>query len=173
VGVGQSETAVRGMVDFFLLLMLAGAGDELQGIKKGITEMADAIAITKADGSNAPWAKLAQGEYQNALHLFPPAESGWYPSVVTCSALDNSGLEEIWQLVEKHDKQMHKAGFFLANRQQQQLQWMHETTQQLLQEHFYNHSSVKAVLEQMSADVKAGKIPATNAAIQLLKLYWP
>ncbi|MES2733063.1 MAG: methylmalonyl Co-A mutase-associated GTPase MeaB [Bacteroidota bacterium] len=171
VGVGQSETAVRGMVDFFLLLMLAGAGDELQGIKKGIMEMADAIAITKADGSNMQRAKLAQGEYQHALHLFPPAESGWYPSVVTCSALENTGLADIWQLVERHHARMQQNGFFVTNRQQQQLQWMHETAQQLLQEHFYNHTDVKAVLAQISADVQAGKVPATNAAFQLLQLY--
>jgi LAO/AO transport system kinase len=171
VGVGQSETAVRAMVDFFLLLMLAGAGDELQGIKKGIMEMADAIAITKADGDNSRKAGLAQAEYQNALHLFPPSGNGWEARVLTCSALDNLGIAPLWQLIEEHRQLTQQNGFFDQNRQQQQLQWMHETVQQALQERFYNHSSVKFVLSQVEADVKAGKIPATQAAQQLLNRY--
>jgi LAO/AO transport system kinase len=171
VGVGQSETAVRAMVDFFLLLMLAGAGDELQGIKKGIMEMADAIAITKADGDNARRADLAQAEYQNALHLFPPSGNGWEARVLTCSALANQGIAPLWQLIEAHRQLTQQNGFFAQNRQEQQLQWMHETVQQALQERFYNHPSVKSVLSQVEADVKAGKIPATQAALQLLKQY--
>jgi len=171
VGVGQSETAVRAIVDFFLLLMLAGAGDELQGMKKGIMEMADAIAITKADGDNARRAGLAQAEYQNALHLFPPSGNGWEARVLTCSALDNQGIAPLWQLIEAHCRLMQQNGFFARNRQEQQLRWMHETVQQTLQEHFYNHPSVKSVLDQVEADVKAGKIPATQAALQLLKRY--
>ncbi len=101
VGVGQSETAVHSMVDFFLLLMLAGAGDELQGIKRGIMEMADALVINKADGDNVKKAKLAQLEYKNALHLFPPSESGWIPTVNTCSSLNNKGIEEVWKVIER------------------------------------------------------------------------
>jgi len=158
-------------VDFFLLLMLAGAGDELQGMKKGIMEMADAIAITKADGDNARRAGLAQAEYQNALHLFPPSGNGWEARVLTCSALDNQGIAPLWQLIEAHCRLMQQNGFFARNRQEQQLRWMHETVQQTLQEHFYNHPSVKSVLDQVEADVKAGKIPATQAALQLLKRY--
>jgi LAO/AO transport system kinase len=171
VGVGQSETAVRAMVDFFLLLMLAGAGDELQGMKKGIMEMADAIAITKADGDNAQRAGLAQAEYQNALHLFPPSGNGWEARVLTCSALENQGIAPLWQLIEAHRRLTQQNGFFARNRQEQQLHWMHETVQQTLQEHFYNHPSVKSVLGQVEADVRASKIPATQAALQLLKQY--
>jgi LAO/AO transport system kinase len=171
VGVGQSETAVRAMVDFFLLLMLAGAGDELQGMKKGIMEMADAIAITKADGDNAQRSGLAQAEYQNALHLFPPSGNGWEARVLTCSALENQGIAPLWQLIEAHRRLTQQNGFFARNRQEQQLHWMHETVQQTLQEHFYNHPSVKSVLGQVEADVRAGKIPATQAALQLLKQY--
>ncbi len=173
VGVGQSETVVRGMVDFFLLLMLAGAGDELQGIKKGIMEMADAIAITKTDGDNTRQAMLAQAEYQAALHLFPLSDTGWSPPVVTCSAVEKRGISELWELIEQHRRLMQQNGYLLTNRQHQQLQWMHETIQQALQEQFYNHPSVKSVLSQMEADVRTGKIPATGAAQQLLELYRP
>lgn len=171
VGVGQSETAVRAMVDFFLLLMLAGAGDELQGMKKGIMEMADAIAVTKADGDNARRAALAQAEYQNALHLFPPSGNGWEARVLTCSALENQGIAPLWQLIEEHRRLTQQNGFFARNRQEQQLHWMHETVQQTLQAQFYNHPSVKSVLSQVEADVRAGKIPATQAALQLLQRY--
>lgn len=171
VGVGQSETIVHGMVDFFLLLMLAGAGDELQGIKKGIMEMADAIAITKADGNNGQKALLAKAEYENALHLFPLAENGWIPKVVTCSALEKTGISELWQLLEQHQQQLHRNGWLLKNRQQQQLQWMHETVKQALDEQFYNHAAIKNVLGQVEADVRDGKTPAINAASYLLGLY--
>ena len=111
VGVGQSETLVRGMTDFFLLLMLAGAGDELQGIKKGIMEMADAIAVTKADGPSRAMAEQAVGEYRNALHLFPLAESGWSIPVVTCSAVENEGIEEIWELIQNYQVLTDTNGF--------------------------------------------------------------
>jgi len=171
VGVGQSETAVHAMVDFFLLLMLAGAGDELQGIKKGIMEMADAIAITKADGDNRQRAMQAQSEYRNALHLFPSSGTGWQPGVLLCSALQHQGIAEIWQLIEKHRQLMQASGYFSRNRQEQQLQWLRDTVQQALLERFYNHPSVKTVLAELEADVKAGKIPATQAAQQLLKQY--
>ncbi|MDZ7606093.1 MAG: methylmalonyl Co-A mutase-associated GTPase MeaB [Cyclobacteriaceae bacterium] len=126
VGVGQSETAVKEMVDFFLLLMLAGAGDELQGIKKGIMEMADTLVITKADGDNKAKCERAQREYKNALHLFPPSESGWYPDVLLCSAVTNEGLEGIWQETTKYISAMKSKGFFLKNRQNQNIGWMHD-----------------------------------------------
>jgi len=126
VGVGQSETSVHGMVDFFLLLMLAGAGDELQGIKKGIMEMADALVITKSDGENRRMASRAKAEYKSALHLFPPSPTGWYPPVLTCSALEDKGINEVWEVIEKYWKDMQVKGHFEAKRQQQQLFWMHE-----------------------------------------------
>mgnify|MGYP000032174458 CR=1 FL=1 len=112
VGVGQSETAVHSMVDFFLLLMLAGAGDELQGIKRGIMEMADAIAITKADGENVRKAEMAKIEYQNALHLFPPTESGWIPKVLTCSSLKREGIDKIWETIDSFINQLKDTNFF-------------------------------------------------------------
>ena len=117
VGVGQSETYVRGMVDFFLLLMLAGAGDELQGIKKGIMEMADLIAITKTDSGNEISANLAKIEYESALHTFSPDGSGWFPQVLTCSAIEKKGIAEIWELVEKHREMLSKNGKFVENRE--------------------------------------------------------
>jgi LAO/AO transport system kinase len=171
VGVGQSETAVRDMTDFFLLLMLAGAGDELQGIKKGIMEMADAIAITKADGDNAAKTNTARLEYQNALHLFPLPESGWSPKVVTCSALTGKGLAEIWQLIEEFQEQMQANLWLEHNRKEQSLRWMHETIRQNLLDAFYADSEVKASLHQIEQQVMAGQMPAINAADELLKLY--
>jgi LAO/AO transport system kinase len=125
VGVGQSEVTVRSMVDFFLLLMLAGAGDELQGIKKGIIEMADAIVITKADDGNIVAAQKAKGEYQNALHLFEPAPSGWTPSVITSSAIANTGIDEVWTVIEGYQKKMLKNGYLSMNREQQDIAWFH------------------------------------------------
>jgi LAO/AO transport system kinase len=171
VGVGQSETVVYGMVDFFLLLMLAGAGDELQGIKKGIMEMADAVVITKADSDNAHRAQVARTEYQSALHLFPPAESGWFPPVLTCSALSNQGMNEVWQTILKHQQKMQENGWFAQKRQQQNLHWLHDTIKQSLEEQFYNHSAVKKQLENIENQVKSGQIPAITGALELLNLY--
>lgn len=171
VGVGQSETTVKGMVDFFLLLMLAGAGDELQGIKKGIMEMADAIAITKADGDNIKQSKLAQREYQNALHLFPPNSSGWYPKVMTCSSLESEGLESVLDNINEFESKMKEKGFFEANRQQQNLQWMHETIESYLKRSFYENDSVLNELGHMENQVIQHKTPSINAARQLIQLY--
>jgi LAO/AO transport system kinase len=125
VGVGQSEVTVRSMVDFFLLLMLAGAGDELQGIKKGIIEMADAIVITKADNENTVQAQKAKSEYQNALHLFEPAPSGWTPSVLTSSAIANTGIDEVWTMIESYQQKMLANGYLSKNREQQDIAWFH------------------------------------------------
>lgn len=171
VGVGQSETAVHGMVDFFLLLMLAGAGDELQGIKKGIMEMADSIAITKADGENTKNATKASIEYQNALHLFPRSESGWIPKVTTCSALENKGINGIWKIIQKHHELLNSKGLFLRNRQQQNLSWMHEIIRYYLESRFYQNEHVKMNLLAMEEDVTHGKIAAINAAKKLLEGY--
>ncbi len=170
VGVGQSETAVHAMVDFFLLLMLAGAGDELQGIKRGIMEMADAIAITKADGSNVDKAKAARAEYQNALHLYPMASSGWLPKVSTCSALQNTGLDKIWQTVEDYLQLTQSNGYFDKKRRDQNLQWMYEAIRQSLEERFYAAQQVKEQLPGITDEVKEGNKSAFAAAAELLKL---
>lgn len=170
VGVGQSETAVHGMVDFFLLLMLAGAGDELQGIKKGIMEMANAIVFTKADGNNVIKAKLAKKEYQNVLHLFPVDESGWIPRVTTCSVINNMGVNEIWEMIIKYHEIIKVNGYFDKNRQQQNLEWMHETIRQHLQHMFYSNKKIQKILKSTEKQVIEGKMPAINAALKLLKV---
>ena len=171
VGVGQSETLVHGMVDFFLLLMLAGAGDELQGIKKGIMEMADAVVINKADGENVKAARRAKAEYQHALHLFPVGESGWVPEVKTCSSLAKEGLEGIWEMIEKYDQKMKANGFFETNRASQQVSWMHENIHSLLMQEFYEVPSIQEQLPLLKEKVKQGKLPAMNAANQLIDLF--
>lgn len=169
VGVGQSETAVHAMVDFFLLLMLAGAGDELQGIKRGIMEMADSIAITKADGTNTDKAKTARVEYQNALHLYPPTGSGWLPRVSICSALANTGLDSIWHTMTDYLELTQKNGFFEQKRKAQNLQWLHETIRQGLEEKFYTHQQIRDQLPLLTEQVKEGKKSAFAAAAELLK----
>jgi LAO/AO transport system kinase len=171
VGVGQSETAVKGMVDFFLLLMLAGAGDELQGIKKGIMEMADAIAITKSDGENTKAAKAAKAEFQSALHLFPPAENGWYPKVLTCSALKKEGLEDIWNLILTYQEQVKNNGHFNAIRKKQNLNWLHENIRQNLEHHFYKFPAIHQAIVDIEKKVEEGEIPATVAAKELMNIY--
>ena len=173
VGVGQSETAVKGMVDFFLLLMLAGAGDELQGIKKGIMEMADAIVITKADAQNQIAAQRAVLEYQNALHLFPMPTNGWLPSVLTCSALENQGLQAIWELILGYVQKMKANGFYQQNRQLQNLEWMHSFIRQTLEERFYENEVVKQQLEQVESAVKSGEKLPIEAAKLLLSQFIP
>ena len=167
VGVGQSETTVSNLADFFLLLMLAGAGDELQGIKRGIMELADALIITKSDGDNSIKAKNAAMEYKRALHLFPAKENGWIPQVSTCSALDKTGLDTIWELIEKHNNQMQASSYFMDNRNKQNNYWLrhiikHELGnkkyQQLIAENSLTHfehelekgSSIYEVLKNIS-----------------------
>ncbi|MGV3558363.1 methylmalonyl Co-A mutase-associated GTPase MeaB [Larkinella arboricola] len=171
VGVGQSETVVHGMVDFFLLLMLAGAGDELQGMKRGIMELADAIAITKADGDNAAAAERARGEYQNALHLFPPAPSQWIPPVLTCSALQNQGIEALWQLILEHQTRLTQNGFRDRNRQQQNLDWLHRTIRQQLETRFYRQPGMPERLAQIESQVQKGELLPLQGA-QLLLTSW-
>lgn len=171
VGVGQSETVVHGMVDFFLLLMLAGAGDELQGIKKGIMEMADVIAITKADGENVHPAKMAQNEYQSALHLFPPSANGWFPKVITCSSLMNEGIDTIWQLTQDYITQVKQNQFFEKRRQEQNLQWMFETIRATLETQFFRHEEVQHALPQITQQISAGNLPPLTGAQRLLDIY--
>ena len=169
VGVGQSETAVHSLTDFFLLLMLAGAGDELQGIKKGIMEMADALVITKADGPNLEKARLAQTEYQNALHLFPAQASGWQPPVQLCSAVQHTGIAEIWEIIRTFISLMQQNNYFDQKRQQQHLFWLHEAIRQALEERFFSHPEVAKNLSSVEHAVLSGQISAFAAATDLLK----
>ena len=171
VGVGQSETAGRSMTDFFLLLMLAGAGDELQGIKRGILEMLDAMAINKADGDNKPKAERARVEYAGALHLFPPSPDGWVPSVVTCSALSGEGIPAIWDLVLKHRDKMQASGWFLRRRRDQALSWMRELISSGLEARFFRDPAVQARLPELEASVLASHTTSYRAARELLELF--
>lgn len=167
VGVGQSETAVHSMVDFFLLLMLAGAGDELQGIKRGIMEMADGIVINKADGDNVRKAELAAREYKNALHLFPPPPSGWNPMVLTASAAENKGIAETWQMVLDYSRLAHESGYFDANRQEQALQAFTDTVEEAIRQQFYHSEIVISQIDTLRSDILAGKISPYEAARKL------
>ncbi len=172
VGVGQSEVAVHSMVDFFLLLMLAGAGDELQGIKRGIMEMADAIAINKADGENQKRAQLAKAEYKNALHLFPPAPSGWKPQVLTCSALNNTGISYVWDTVLDYIKLTRENGYFDKRRKEQARYWMYETINESLKSDFYSNPDIKTKQQGFEQDVLHGKMSSFEAAQKLLDTYY-
>lgn len=171
VGVGQSETAVHSMVDFFLLLMLAGAGDELQGIKRGIMEMADLIAINKAEDENLDAAKRAAREYKNAISLFPPAPSGIKTDVVTCSALNQTGLTEISDLIEEYLDSVRDSGYFELRRKEQASGWMHETISRQLHESFMNHPKVSKELKEMEKRVAGHEISPFRAAAKLMELY--
>lgn len=171
VGVGQSETAVHSMTDFFLLLMLAGAGDELQGIKRGIMEMADLIAINKADGSNIDKAKMAQVQYKNAIHLFPSKDSDWTPEVLTCSAFHKMGIEMIWEQVEKYKKKTVENGYFFKKRNEQSTYWMHETIGEHLKQDFYSNPEIKDKLKVLENYVLNDQMSSFIAAGELLKLY--
>ncbi|MCF6240280.1 MAG: methylmalonyl Co-A mutase-associated GTPase MeaB [Bacteroidales bacterium] len=172
VGVGQSETKVHSMVDFFLLLMLAGAGDELQGIKRGIMEMADTIIINKADGNNIDKANLAKKEYENALHMFPPTESGWTPNVLLTSALQNFGIEDVWLTIKKYLELTKKSGYWLQRRNNQAKYWMHETILESLKNNFYNNTKRKKLIKDFERKVQQGKISPFEAAHMLLNKYF-
>ena len=171
VGVGQSEVAVHAMVDFFLLLVLAGAGDELQGIKRGIVEMADALVVTKADGANVEKAHEARREYRNALTLFPPKESKWWPRVLTCSAFTGEGIDEIWKMIEAYRAHTKEDGFFEKQRKQQARNWMMHTIEHHLRAHFLAHPGVKKAMTRIEKQVMAGKISSFTAAQKLLEIY--
>ncbi len=171
VGVGQSEIAVHSMVDFFLLLMLAGAGDELQGIKRGIMEMADMIAINKADGNNIDLANHAKTEYFNALHLFPLPSSGWEPGVITCSALNNNGIKEIWDTIVKFQDHCSKNGYFDIRRKQQSTYWIYESIYDQIRIMFNNDPEIKKYSKMLEDEVLTGKKSSFIAADQLLELY--
>jgi len=172
VGVGQSETAVHSMVDFFLLLKIAGAGDELQGIKRGIMEMADAIVINKADGDNIAKAKLAKTEFNRALHLFPAKRSGWIPKVTTYSAYEKTRIDEVWQLISDYFELVKTNQYFEEKRQSQNHYWMMETINEQLKNHFYQHPEIAALLEQNKKAVAENQLSPFAAAMQLLAKYF-
>ena len=167
VGVGQSETAVHSMVDVFLLLMLAGAGDELQGIKRGIMEMADGILINKADGDNLLAAKKAQAQYKTALHLFPPTTSGWIPRVGICSALEKTGIDRAWDILSDYQKWTDDRGFFQKKRNQQKRYWLHQMIKDRLEQDFYEQH--QAYIQQLEQDVMNDKLSPSQAIQQLFQ----
>jgi LAO/AO transport system kinase len=171
VGVGQSETAVHSMTDFFLLLMLAGAGDELQGIKRGIMEMADIIAINKADGTNIEKAQLARIQYNNAIHLFPKKDSGWEPNVLTCSATQKTGIAEVWEQIEMYRSLTTQNGYFFVKRNQQSTYWMHDTIQEQLKRNFYDDPEIKLKISELEKLVLEDKLSSFMAAGQLLQMF--
>jgi LAO/AO transport system kinase len=173
VGVGQSETLVADMVDFFLLLMLAGAGDELQGIKRGIIEMADLMAINKAEGDNKIRAQMARAEYESALHLFPPTSSGWFPRVVTCSAVENTGVAEIWEVVREYAATTLANGYFARQRREQEQRWMFQLIEEGLRERFLADPQVGERLPEMQRAVAEGRMTSFRAAKELLGAVHP
>lgn len=170
VGVGQSETVVHSMVDFFLLLKLAGAGDELQGIKRGIVEMADAIVINKADNENIKQSKLAQIEFERALHLYPPKKSGWTPKVLLASALNKEGIDDVWKMIGQYITLCKQNGFFLENRKKQNEYWFAQTIDDQLKQEFYQNKSIKKMMVKMLQEVHENKISPFSAAEKLLSL---
>ena len=172
VGVGQSETAVHSMVDFFLLIQLAGTGDELQGIKRGIMEMADGIVINKADGNNIEKAKLAATHFRNALHLFPAPESGWTPQVLTYSGFYGIGIKEIWDMIYKYIAFVKANGYFLRRRNEQSKYWMYETIDEHLRDSFYQDEVISRMLAEAEAEVLSGKVTSFSAARRLLDVYF-
>ncbi|HBH49725.1 MAG TPA: methylmalonyl Co-A mutase-associated GTPase MeaB [Bacteroidales bacterium] len=171
VGVGQSETAVHSMVDFFFLLMLAGAGDELQGIKRGIMEMADLIAITKADGNNEKKARMARIEYLNALHLFPPTESGWKPDVLTCSSVSGIGIDNIWDKITEYRNFTVENKYFNTRRDAQKQYWMQETILGKLEKNFFEHPAVEPKIEGYKEKVLKRELSSFMAAQELFDIY--
>ncbi len=172
VGVGQSETAVHSMVDFFLLIQIAGAGDELQGIKRGIMEMADGIVINKADGDNVGPAQLAQAQYRSALHLFPPTASGWSPEVLTYSGYYELGIPGVWDMIDRYFAFVKANGYFDAKRREQARYWMYETIDEQLRKHFYDNPEIQRQLALCEADVYANRRSSFAAATQVLASYF-
>ena len=170
VGVGQSETTVASMVDFFLVLMIAGAGDELQGIKKGILELADAVAVNKADGDNIERAEFARKQYETALHFLAPSSPNWTPPVLTCSALEMIDIDVIWENVLKHHRTFTQTGELKANRKKQAVDWMWSLVKDGLKDRFYQNPEVKKILPETIKEVENGTIASTVAASRLLYL---
>lgn len=172
VGVGQSETAVHSMVDFFLLLQLAGTGDELQGIKRGIMEMADGIAINKSDGSNIEKAMVAKAQYQNALHLFPLSESGWSPEVHPCSSIENTGIDAIWDMVLRFITHVKANNYFFKQRNEQSTYWMYETINEQLRNSFYRDPQIQTLIVNTEKSILSNEISSFAGAKILLDRYF-
>jgi len=171
VGVGQSETAVHSMVDFFLLLKLPGAGDELQGIKRGIVEMADAVIINKADGETENLARSAAVEFSRALHMYPPKENGWSPKVLSCSSIEQRGLKEIWQLINKYIEANKKTNHFSLKRQQQNKNWLLQTLDEQIKQQFYQNKEIASKLKTLEKEVIENKISPFRAAELLMQIH--
>ncbi len=171
VGVGQSETAVHAMVDFFLLIALAGAGDELQGIKRGVMELADLVVINKADGENLSAAERARAEAQSALHYLPGSSSGWTPRALTCSALTGHGINELWRCVVEHTALTKENGWLSRTRREQTQKWMHEIVQQGLRQRFESHPAIRNRIEALEQEVLEGRTTSFRAARELLETY--
>jgi len=172
VGVGQSETAVHSMVDFFLLIQITGGGDELQGIKRGIMEMADGIVINKADGDNIQKAKVTQTQYRNALHLFPLSESGWSPQVLTYSGMTGMGVKEVIEMIFEYINFTENSGFFRHKRASQAKYWMYETINEHLKNNFYHDTEIDNLLSIKETQVLNEEISSFTAAQQLLDKYY-
>jgi LAO/AO transport system kinase len=172
VGVGQSETAVHDMVDFFLLLTLAGAGDELQGMKRGVMELADIVAVNKADGANLQAAERARSEAQNALHYFPCSQSGWTPRALTCSAQTGKGISELWSCVLQYTAMTKANGWFSQARRNQTHQWMQEIIREGLKFRFESHPSIRKRIESLEQEVLGGRTTSFRAARELLETYF-
>jgi LAO/AO transport system kinase len=171
VGVGQSETAVHEMVDFFLLITLTGAGDELQGMKRGVMELADLVTINKADGANLAAAERARSEAESALHYFPRPANGWTPRALTCSAETGKGIAELWNCVLEYTGLTKSNGWFSANRQAQTTRWMHEIIEQGLRQRFESHPAIRRRMEALEQDVLEGRTTSFRAARTLLEIY--
>ena len=172
VGVGQSETAVHSMVDFFLLIQLAGTGDELQGIKRGIMEMADGIVINKCAGDNVERAKLAAAQFRSALHLFPTPPSGWSPKVLTYSGYYELGIDEVWKMIDEYFEFVHKNGYFEERRRQQEKYWMYETINEQLKRHFYTNPVIEEMLAAKKQMVLSARQSSFVAASDVLDYYF-
>ncbi|MFN3873764.1 MAG: methylmalonyl Co-A mutase-associated GTPase MeaB [Ignavibacterium sp.] len=171
VGVGQSEITVRSMVDFFLLVLIAGAGDELQGIKRGVMELCDAILINKADGDNEKRAKIAQADYNNALHYLQPATKGWQPKAYIGSALTGKGIQELWNLILEFEKQTKSSGIFEERRKAQIVEWVFRMVENKLVDDFYNDEKVKKSIPELKNEILKGQLTPTLAAEKLLEIY--
>ena len=171
VGVGQSETVVAEMVDFFLVLMLSGAGDDLQGIKKGVLELADLIAVNKADGDNRTRAELAAADYRAALHLMRPASPTWSPPVVLCSGLADEGLDELWEQIEIHREKMGASGELASRRSAQQVRWMRSMLDERLRDDLRSHPELTGRIDDLESRVRDGSLPATTAVDRIWDLY--
>ncbi|MBS1825443.1 MAG: methylmalonyl Co-A mutase-associated GTPase MeaB [Acidobacteria bacterium] len=171
VGVGQSEVTLRSMTDFFLLLLIPGAGDELQGMKRGILEMTDLVAVNKADGDNRARAEQARQAYAFGLHLFRPAQDGWQPRTIACSALSGENIGSIWQIIREHEAQQTASGAKAERRRQQSLDWMRSQLQDQLESEFRRHPAVAAALPSLEREVREGHVSPSAAARRLLALF--